>query len=132
MVLLSVSAQAQLMAGLRTGWATQQQGAFISPSIGYKANSFFVNAELVTNLKWDAPVQAGLKLSYQYRFAEIGSGIMYEAYTTDKYDWWKNGLVVPVFAALHYKIMYVQYEYQFGGNVISNEQRISAGIRIKI
>lgn len=125
-LLITLTANSQLEAGIRAGYSFKTVDAFVAPSIGYAFNGFRITGEIMTNVKQDAPVNFGMQASYQYRFIEVGFGEWYMLYSLDAYDKNRNkGWVESAFIAAHYKTAFIKVEYL-------NEVKASVGVRMNI
>jgi hypothetical protein len=108
---------------MRAGYSFKTQDALIAPAFSFTLfNAVTAGPELMVNTKRDQPVNFGVKAGYQYKFLEAGVGGWYQLYSTDSYDSYKNGFAPSVYAAAHWKLFFVQWEYL-------NEHKVSIGIR---
>jgi hypothetical protein len=107
------------------GYAFKTVNAFVAPSLNYSFNNITIGGEMIVNHQDNAPVSFGAKVSYQYKFLEIGAGRYFDAYSADPYDSYLNGWSNAVFAAIHYDRFFLQYEYK-------NENRLSFGMHINL
>ncbi len=99
---------AQISMQFRSGY---NHSAFlaIAPVMAY--NGFTVAPELIINIKKDAPVSPGIKISYQYKFIELGYGRYYDVYSMDKYDAYRNQWSNLFFVSGHYNKWFIEIGY---------------------
>jgi hypothetical protein len=122
---LCIHTIAQTSFSMRIGYSTETKDALIAPALNYTFKAITVGAEMMVNTRDDAPVNFGLKASYQYSFVEIGGGYYYQLYSTDAYDKDKNGFATSVFAAAHWKVFFIEAEYL-------KEPKFSFGLRTNL
>ena len=123
--LLSYKSSAQFYIQMRGGLQANPKRVLIAPAVSYSIYGFSLTPELVIFPSNDAPVRFGSRISYTFRFLEVGYGRYYETYSTDKYDSYKNGWVNMAFVAGHWKSFFAEYGY-------SKSSIFSIGIRERL
>jgi hypothetical protein len=127
-ILLSIlitTAHAQVSVSMRTGYSFKTVDAFVAPALNYTFNNITLGGEMMVNVKDDAPVNVGLKGSYQFGILEAGAAAYYQVYSMDDYDKSRNGFAPGVFIAAHYKVFFVQYDYL-------KESKLSIGLKANL
>ncbi len=99
---------AQISMQFRSGY---NHSAFLGIAPVLALNGFAVAPEMIINVKKDAPVNFGMKISYQYKFIELGYGRYYNLYTVDKYDSYRNGWSNLIFVSGHYNKWFIEAGY---------------------
>jgi hypothetical protein len=108
---------------MRGGYALKQAGVIIAPAVNFKAHGFAMSPEMIVNASTTQAVNFGLKLSYQYKFIEVGYGKYFDLYSTDKFDLYRNGFSNLLFVDAHYKNYFFE---------VDNLLRLTIGARFSI
>jgi len=125
LIFLTIIAHAQISVQMRTGYSFKSVDAFVAPALNYTFNNITIGGEMMVNTKDNAPVNVGLKGSYQLGPIEAGAGAYYQLYSLDAYDKDRNGFAPSVFVAAHYKVFFVEAEYL-------KEAKLSIGLRANL
>jgi hypothetical protein len=107
LIIASLNCAGQLVnisTSIRTGWAFTTNELVLSPELNFEAHGFALSPAMIIHIKRDQPANFGLKISYTYKFIEVGYGKYYDLYSMDKYDSYRNGWSDLYFVALHAKV----------------------------
>lgn len=122
---LTLTAQAQITVQLRGGYDFSND-IVIAPSVSLRAHGFALTPDLIIHVRNDAPVEAGVKISYQIGAVEFGYGRYAIVYSTDAYDkeknTWGNDWFVQYNTHLLRQDWFVQAEYM-------NSLRLTIGVK---
>lgn len=121
---LPLFGSAQLSLTMRAGYNEIYKNPIIASAIAYQTHGFGLASEMIVNTSRSAPVSFGLKLSYQYKFIQVGYGRYYDLYTMDKYDAWRNKWRSMYFISLHCRKWFIEYDYS-GVYTIGIKERLS-------
>jgi hypothetical protein len=116
LLLLPCILNAQLTTKMQVGMADNPVQFIISPSLDYEFYSFHVNGQMIVETSREAPVDFGMKISYQYNFIETGIGYYYRYYTADPIDksdcpeCKENTFAPLLFVSAHYDKWFVEYD----------------------
>jgi hypothetical protein len=113
----------EISAQMRIGLSTKTADALVAPALNFTAHNITLAPEMVINTKDNAPVDFGLKLSYQYKIFEAGAARYFALFSTDAYDKrTANGWLNSYFLAVHCHKLFGQIEY-------ADQIKLSIGIK---